>query len=309
MKRVLVTGAGGFIGRHCLSRLLQDGFEVHAMGRRRHTVPGVTWHPADVLDACHRRSVVMTVEPSHLLHLAWSTDHGVFWSDPSNLDWAAATLDLASVFTARGGTRLLVAGSCAEYDWSAAEDRFHESKSACRPSTFYGQAKHSTQGLLAAYASEVGLSFSWGVLFFLMGPGEKRERLVPSVITAILDGRPAALSAGTQVRDFVDVRDAAHAMVALLQSDVRGRVNVGTGRGVAVADVANRIGIVLGHPELLDFGARALPLHEPRRVVADVTRLTTEVGYLPSRTLDESIAAAVEWWQAPGRRTQKDELD
>ena len=302
-----MTGAGGFLGRHCLSPLLQGGFEVHAMSRRRDTFPGVTWHASDVLDASQRRAVITTVEPSHLLHLAWSTDHGVFWSDPSNLDWAAATLDLASIFTARGGIRLVVAGSCAEYDWSAGEERFHESKSACRPSTFYGRAKLSTQELLAAYAGEVGLSLAWGVLFFLIGPGEKRERLVPSVITALLGGRPVALSTGTQVRDFIDVSDAGRAMVALLESDVRGRVNIGTGRGVAVADVANRIGMLLDRPDLLDIGARPSPPHEPSRVVADVTRLTTEVGYLPSRTIDEAIAAAVEWWQRRGRRLQAEE--
>jgi len=302
--KVLVTGATGFLGRQCLPPLVEAGHEVHAVSRSGVDVPGVASHRADLLDRSDRLRVVEDVGATHLLHLAWCTDHGRFWSDPRNVDWAGATLDLVRAFALGGGARAVVAGSCAEYDWTGADaDPLHETRSPRRPATLYGQAKLSTQEILSAYAPEVGLSFGWGVLFFLLGPSEKPDRLVPSVITALLAGRPAALTAGTQVRDFLDIRDAGRAMVELLTSDVEGRVNVASGRGVPLAEVCTRVAYLLGRPDLLDLGRIPMSAADPSHLVADVGRLTTEVGFVPHHDLDTAIASAVGWWRAAEDRT------
>ncbi len=298
MTRAVVTGAGGFLGRQCLQPLVDAGFEVHAVGRSPIDVPGVVWHAADLLDPAQRRRVVVETAPTHLLHLAWCSEHGRFWSDPANLDWSAATVDLVRAFADTGGERVVVAGSCAEYDWTGDGGPLHETGSRRRPATLYGRAKLSTQEQVSAYATEVGISAGWGVLFFLLGPGEKPGRLLPSVITALLAGRPAALTSGTQVRDFLDVRDAGRAMCDLLTSEVEGRVNIASGRGVAVAEVCSRVADQLGRPDLLDLGRLPMPPGEPARLVADVNRLTGEVGFLARHDLDDSIASAIEWWRS-----------
>ncbi len=117
MRRVLVTGGAGFVGRHAVAALIARGFEVHAVGRRApegvHLV-----HPADLLDADARRAALRAAGASHLLHLAWVTEPGRYWQSPDNLDWTAASLDLVRGFREAGGTRAVVAGTCAEYDWT-----------------------------------------------------------------------------------------------------------------------------------------------------------------------------------------------
>ena len=92
MKRVLVTGASGFIGRQTLAPLVRHGFEVHAVARHASgaTMDGVVWHEADLLGPATAETLVVTVRPTHLLHLAWISEHGRYWQCPENLDWGVA---------------------------------------------------------------------------------------------------------------------------------------------------------------------------------------------------------------------------
>ena len=119
MKRVLVTGATGCIGRHILPGLLATGWEVHGVSSRdRDQAAGpVRWYRADLLDASQTESLVATVRPSHLLHLAWYIAPGKWAMAPDNLRWVRASLNLLQSFQAHGGTRVVTAGSCLEYDW------------------------------------------------------------------------------------------------------------------------------------------------------------------------------------------------
>ncbi|KQT46827.1 NAD-dependent dehydratase [Methylobacterium sp. Leaf456] len=303
MRRVLVTGGAGFVGRPAVAALAARGFEVHAVGRR--APEGVhVFHPADLLDAQARRAAVRAAGAGHLLHLAWVTEPGRYWQAPENLDWTAASLDLVRGFREAGGTRAVVAGTCAEYDWTgiaplsraegAGIHRGHLSESApCRPATLYGAAKDGLRRVLTGYAASTGLSLAWGRLFYLYGPGEAPGRLVGDAARALLDGRRFATSEGRQRRDFLHVMDAGDAFAALLDSAVEGPVNIGSGASVPVRTLLETLGRLTGRPDLIDFGARPLPPTEPACIEADIRRLTGEVGFHPHLDLDEGLRATL----------------
>ncbi len=293
--RVVVTGARGFIGRHCAAELVSLGHEVHGVttSAAPAAAKGVTWHRADVLAKDGLRAVLRDVRPSHLVHLAWVTTPGAFWADPSNDAWLAASKRLVADFVAEGGKRVVVAGTCAEYDWSGGV--CDETTTPLKPSTLYGQRKDELRAEVERTATASGLSWAWGRVFWLYGPGEPLPRLVPSIIASLLKDEPALCTAGTQRRDFLHVADVGAAMARLAASDVTGAVNIGSGDAVAVADVARKIGELMGKPSLIRLGAKPTPAGDPPLVVAATKRLRDEVGFAPrwhlASGLEQTIAA------------------
>src|SRR5882724_1624934 len=296
MKRVLVTGAGGYVGRQTLAPLARLGFEVHGLARRPPGLPGCRWHALDLFDEGAAAAALAAIRPSHLLHLAWTTEHGKFWTDPANEAWRAATGALVARFIAAGGERCVIAGSCTEYDWSGSGP-LSEDRTPLRPATPYGQAKAATFRAVQAQAAAAGLSFAHARLFFSYGPCEQPRRLVPLIIRALLKGEPARLTAGTQVRDFLDVRDVGRCLARLLASEVAGAVNIASGAGVSVARIAGLLGGMIGRPDLIRLGAQSLPHEEPPAIVADISRLVTEVGAPPEIPLEQGLSDAVAWWR------------
>lgn len=263
MRRVLVTGASGFVGQQTLAPLAALGFEVHATARRAGAGTAI-WHEADMLDPNAQRALLARVRPTHLLHCAWYVAHGRFWTAPENGDWLAASLALLRAFQ---GERFVGIGSCAEYAASAPGDGapWPETRPLA-PATPYGQAK-------AALAAALPPGSAWARLFHLFGPGEDPARLVPSVLLALREGREAPCGSGRPVRDFASTWFVGRALAALTASTLTGAVNVASGEGVAIRDVVARLGALAGRPELIRLGARPDPVGETAYMVADTTRL------------------------------------
>ena len=288
VKRVLVTGAYGFIGLATLPLLIEKGFEVHAIASpgSKHTQPEVTAHKVDLLRDV-TDDLLGEIAPTHLLHLAWYAEPGRFWDAPENLDWVAASLRLARAFARVGGGRFVGAGSCAEYDWT--EPCLDEYSTTLRPGTLYGEAKASTFRLLEKSASALGMSFGWGRIFFPFGPHEKPGRLLSTVFDSIQRGEEVELSSGEQQREFIHVDDVGRAFVRLLDSDLSGPVNIARGEAIGVRDLVERAARIAGGEHLLRFGARPLQPGEPTVMGARTERLRHELGFVPHLTIDAGL--------------------
>ena len=296
--RVLITGGTGFLGLPCTQRAIDAGAEVHVVARNQPDVlpEGVAFHAADFAQPTSILKVCHAVRPTHLLHLAWVTTPGAYWSTPENRDWERDSFHLVVAFQYCGGRRVAIAGTCAEYDWSTG-GACHETHTPTRPATLYGACKAELRRGVEAITNQYDLSLAWPRLFFLYGPREHPARLVPSVANALLAGRPAETTAGTQERDFLHVEDAADALVRLLLSDVTGPVNIGSGEPVAVRSVVEGIADEVGRSDLLRLGAKPMPANEPPQLYADVNRLRNEVGWSPRIALRQGLADTVAWWR------------
>jgi nucleoside-diphosphate-sugar epimerase len=300
MNRLLITGATGFLGLPCVLRATTE-FVVHAVARGGVCAlpcgSRLTPHPCDLFDRDAVSRLLATVRPTHLLHLAWIATPGVYWTSPENQGWVEASKHLLTAFAECGGRRAVIAGTCAEYDWTAG-GVCRERDTPLRPATLYGQCKNELREWCESESRlRRSLSLAWARLFHLYGPHEHPARLVPSVARALLAGEVAECSAGTQERDFLHTHDVADALISLVRSDVVGPVNIGSGEAVPVRSVVEAVARWCGRLDLVRLGARPTPPDEPPLLVAAVSRLRDEVGWRPRVTLEAGIRETVSWWR------------
>jgi nucleoside-diphosphate-sugar epimerase len=294
--RILVTGASGFIGRQVLSALSGTGVAVAAVSRRRRVpTPSCRWHEADLLAPGVAGDLIGHIRPTHVLHLAWCVEHGRFWTDPANLDFAGATFALARACAKQRIARFVATGTCYEYDWPA-DGNCSEATTALAGHSLYDISKDACRRALARFFALEAIEFAWARLFFLYGPHETASRLVASLARALVRGEPAPCSPGRAIRDFIDVRDAGQALAALTLSSATGPVNIASGQAVAVADVARTLGRLAGRPDLVRLGALPDRPGEPPRIVADVSRLRHEMSFEAARSLEAGLADALSFW-------------
>ncbi len=300
--RVFLTGATGFIGSHLARRLVGEGCAVTALvrpgadrGRLADVQDRITLVEGDLLAPRDFAEALETAAPDVCVHLAWRTTGDYLHAD-ENLRLVSASLDLWNMLDAAGCRRVVLAGTCVEYDTSVghfAED------SPIRPRTLYAASKQALWLMTEQFARGRGWGAVSAKLFHVYGPGEHEGRLVPRVIRALRAGEPCALTRGDQLRDFVHVEDVAGALWTLARSDLSGPVNVGAATPVAVAEVARELGRLLGRPDLLRFGALPSRADDPPCLCARRGRLHGELGWRPQYDLREGLRRTVDWWRRP----------
>lgn len=287
--KVIVSGATGFIGKAVLPLLVSQGWDVTAIGRRRPAMESVDFVHVDLLTEADFEPMFHQIGASHFIHLAWNATPGVFWTSPDNLSWAASSLRLMEAFSRAGGRRIIMSGSCAEYDWDAGPV-LDERLTPAKPATFYGIAKDGLRRLALSAAPILDLSVAWGRIFWLYGPGEPPGRLTSDLVTSLKRGDFFETTEGLQRRDFLHVSDVAGALVAALRSPYQGVFNISSGKGVRVRDLVGKIAERLHGAELVKYGAKSGNTGDPVELVGSNQILVTEIGYVPMIDLDRGIA-------------------
>lgn len=252
-------------------------------------------HPVDLLDRDARDALIADLSPDRLVHLAWYLEPGQVWSSLENVRWVEASLGLLREFAAAGGSRAVLAGSFSEYGPGAA--RSIGEATPLLPSNLYGICKAALGQMAHASAAPLGIEVAWARIFSAYGPGEHPKRLVASVVRNLLAGHEAPCSHGRQIRDYLPTMDIADAIVAVLNSELLGPVNVGSGEEVTLRELIETTAGIVGRPDLLRFGEVIPPPDDPPCLVADVARLRDEVGWSPQFSLVEGLEHTIGWFR------------
>ena len=307
MKRVLLTGANGYIGRSVQDVLLAQNFDVHATSRRPcQGTSEITWHTVDLLDTESSARLLESIAATHLIHLAWITEPGAYWRSTDNARWQDASIELLKNFSANGGKRAVLAGTCAEYDWSAGH--CSEENTPLRAQSPYTTAKLAFRDAANTFAdttnmdADTDLELVWARVFYSFGPHEHPQRLIAAVVRALLHGERVACSDGKQLRDFMYVRDLADAFVAVLSSDFRGDINLASGQTMSIRELVTLVANRMDAVERVDFGARARQEGEPPVISADTSRLRELVGWTSKYNIETAVDETIAWWKKQGSK-------
>lgn len=268
---ILLTGATGFVGRQVLRELgkrkckvrviVRDGSQSHIA--QSNAIEAVV-ATADLWSESVAWWADVCRELDSVIHVAWYAEPGHYLQSPKNLECLAGTLRLAQGASQAKVRRFVGIGTCFEYDLSAG---YLTVATPLRPSTPYAAAKAAACMALSQYLPQQGVEFTWCRLFYLHGEGEDERRLVPYLRAKLSAGEPADLSSGSQIRDYLDVREAGRMIVEQALGAGQGPVNICSGTAVTIRELAERIADEYGRRDLLRFGARPDNLVDPPCVV------------------------------------------
>lgn len=295
MKKILITGASGFIGRRILPLLESKGFEIYSL--QRTPVPSTNTHSAVVCDLSDEKrveEVIREIKPSHLLHLAWYTEHGKFWDSLENIDWIRKSLFLVRTFAQYGGKRAVIAGSCAEYSWDT--EILSEDSNSYLPSSLYGKAKNFLRILLEELAKEKNISLAWARIFFLYGADEPKGKIVASMLDQFMKDQTFTLKNGQLYRDFLHVEDVADAFVHILDSSIEGQINIASGEATSLLTIGKTLHSLIGKGNLVVSDEELQTANIPKILIADVDKLKHTLKWVPKFSIDTGLSNIVQSW-------------
>ncbi|SIQ59938.1 dTDP-6-deoxy-L-talose 4-dehydrogenase (NAD+) [Rhizobium sp. RU20A] len=293
MTHVLVTGATGFVGRQVVKALLANDHTVTAICR-----PGSEGKLGTLAD---KVAIIVSADmfreseewlAGHLtgkdavIHVAWYVEPGKYLDSPENLACVEGSLRLARAAVAAGVGHVIGVGTCFEYRLPS--DHLTV-ESPLAPQTLYAASKLSVYHMLGQYLAKQDTRFSWCRLFYLFGEGEHPARLVPYVRGRLAAGETAKLSAGTQIRDFLDVAIAGAMIADVVRTGQPGAINICSGRPTTIRALVEGIADEVGRRDLLEFGTAAIHPSDPAAVVGVCNAIAPE---RVRETSDESPAEA-----------------
>ncbi len=291
---VLVTGASGFIGAHLCRRLLNCGAEVHAVSRtmRRSDSQQLRWWRVDLRDISAVRQIMRTVEPQIVFHLA-SYVVGARQLDavlPTFYDNLASTVHLLTAAAESRCERIVLANSQEEPqnvdDTAFPRSPYAAAKWAC---SIYGRMFYQL------FQTAVVMPR----IFMTYGPDQKDvQKLVPSVILDLLEGRATRLGSGRRRADWIYVDDVVEALLrAGVVPGIEGcTFDLGSGSLVSVREIVEQIVEIVGssiEPEFNVLPDRPFEQERP----GDTSFLADKLGYRPNTSLRLGLEATVAWYR------------
>jgi UDP-glucose 4-epimerase len=299
MRKVLVTGSEGFLGRRLVDRLVAAGCEVHGLDRAagRPSSEKYRLENIDVLDASRLLSYAVACAPDAIVHLAALTAHDEMVNQKTatlkiNLQ---GTMNLLDACNASGARQFVYASTGKVY--GRIERLPLSEEHPLRPRNVLGKTKVIAENLIDFYAQDCPARMTVLRIFNVYGPGQRNSFLVPTILAQLAGGGSrVALGNIEDQRDYIYIDDVIDAFLCVLlrpEEEASAVFNVGTGVASSAADVVRTVGEVLQRRIAISTESSRFRGDEDPVEYADTAKLRT-LGWRPAHTLRQGLEKTVE---------------
>ena len=303
-KKIVITGATGFVGANLVRTAFNAGAEIHILTRRNSDIwrikdllEDINSHSLDLLNYNEITSIISTIKPDIIYHLA------TYGGKPNQDDLCRiietnfiSTINLIRACKKVNFELFVNTGSSSEYGIKA--NPMHESDCP-EPINNYGVSKCAATLYCQTAAKNEKLPIVTLRLFSPYGNYEESARLIPSVIMACLREENPRISSPRFVRDFIYIEDVIDSYGRLADAyDVSGQIiNIGSGESHSIGEVANKIIELTGNNvELLTGKEQSWP-NEPENWQADISKAENVLDWRPQYDLERGLKASIKWFE------------
>lgn len=290
--KILITGATGFIGRHIVQLLQDQGHklalvvldtEIDPILKNRNTelIKG------DLTNLDSVKSSISRFNPEVCIHLAWE---GIpdFSQQKSRLNLNLSIDALDFILDSTDCNKVIVAGSCWEYG---------KKHGACKESdaviikTYFTWAKHSLNEYLTVKCDEKEVTLNWFRLFYVYGPGQREGSLIPTLVKSISESKTPSIKSPMNKNDFIFVTDVAKAFyTAAIKSIPSGVYNLGSGDSTSVYEVCRTVEqLITGQNSMSERLRNTDSENEVIDFWADMSKTSRILGWSASTSLEDGI--------------------
>ncbi len=303
MKKVIITGANGFIGSHLVSKLSDIGVEVialvdprydysHLSSRNGVTTIEFTLQSIDLL-----KNNNLLYNSDVIFHLAWSGVNATFRNDESeqlqNIHYGLNVIKLAKHLNV---SKVLIPGSAAEVSCGDGVITGNEQPA---PSDIYSATKVATRYLCQVYALQNNVVLIWPLITSIYGPGRDDNNLISYAIKSLLVEEKPSFTKLEQKWDYLYIDDLIEALIALGALGTGGVYPLGSGESRQLKDYVNVIRDII-NPSL-ELGIGDLPYKNPNKIdnqIMDISRLIKETSFTPKVHFNEGIKNTISYFKS-----------
>lgn len=294
-KKILVTGASGFIGSNLCKVLANYEVEVHGIylnAPESMLSPPIHWWKCDLEDIDATRKLINSLRPNIIFHLAgWVMgSRSLEYVLPTFRSILTSNVNILTVATEVGCHRVIITGS---------QEEPESGDPYVIPSSPYATAKWGA----GAYARMFHALYKTPVViarvFMVYGPGQRdHKKLIPYTIISHLQNSIPKFTSGSRQVDWIYVEDVVDGLLAAAKvPNIEGQtIDIGSGETVSIKDIVYQLTTILKSELLPEFGTIPdRPLEQTR--VANISKTFSTIGWKPKNTLDQGLRLTAEWYK------------